>query len=372
MLALGLTSCTLPQVSAESRLFLDVSLEFLGEYDLPKQDFDGTPVGGLSAIAYDGGRDRFYALSDDRSVLAPARFYTLNIDWDQPRRQIQAVQVEDVTLLQDQAGDLYARNSIDPEGMALTPRNTLLISSEGVPRAGALPFIAEYDLAGNWLADLRIPSRYLPDPEGEVEQGIQENLGFEALTTNWLGATGSGGNPAWVDPFRVFTATESALIQDINEDPAVPPRNRFLHYLLDANQSTLISEHLYPMSLAPFGGLFHGLSALSLIDQGGHFLSLERTFGLTGFTVKLFQLASGGATDTSSIASFSGDLGGIAPIRKQLILDLTELGIPLDNLEGMTLGPPLADGGQSLILVSDDNFDDNQINQFLLFRLDIS
>jgi hypothetical protein len=35
----------------------------------------------------------------------------------------------------------------------------------------------------------------------------------------------------------------------------------------------------------------------------------------------------------------------------------------------MTLGPRLADGSRSLILVSDDNFNPNQVNQFLLFRL---
>jgi hypothetical protein len=35
----------------------------------------------------------------------------------------------------------------------------------------------------------------------------------------------------------------------------------------------------------------------------------------------------------------------------------------------MEIGPCLADGSRSLILVSDDNFSDNQFTQFLLFRL---
>jgi len=35
----------------------------------------------------------------------------------------------------------------------------------------------------------------------------------------------------------------------------------------------------------------------------------------------------------------------------------------------MTLGPQLPDGSQSLILLSDDNFSDNQETQILLFRL---
>jgi hypothetical protein len=52
-----------------------------------------------------------------------------------------------------------------------------------------------------------------------------------------------------------------------------------------------------------------------------------------------------------------------------LLLDLDELGIPLDNVEGLTLGPRLPDGGRSIVLVSDDNFAASQFTQFLLFAL---
>jgi len=53
-------------------------------------------------------------------------------------------------------------------------------------------------------------------------------------------------------------------------------------------------------------------------------------------------------------------------VRKKLLLDLSELGIPLYNLEGMTLGPRLPDGSQSIVLVSDDSFDEAQKTQFIL------
>jgi hypothetical protein len=52
-----------------------------------------------------------------------------------------------------------------------------------------------------------------------------------------------------------------------------------------------------------------------------------------------------------------------------LLLNLKQLDIRLDNLEGMTLGPRLPDGSQSLLLVSDNNFNSLQITQLLLFRL---
>jgi hypothetical protein len=48
---------------------------------------------------------------------------------------------------------------------------------------------------------------------------------------------------------------------------------------------------------------------------------------------------------------------------------LSTLGIYLDNLEGMALGPRLPDGSRSLLVVSDDNFKEAQMTQFLLFRL---
>jgi hypothetical protein len=48
------------------------------------------------------------------------------------------------------------------------------------------------------------------------------------------------------------------------------------------------------------------------------------------------------------------------------------LEIDLDNLEGLAFGPKLSDGSQTLLLVSDDNFSDLQITQFLLFKVKIA
>ena len=41
----------------------------------------------------------------------------------------------------------------------------------------------------------------------------------------------------------------------------------------------------------------------------------------------------------------------------------------LDNVEGITLGPKLSDGRQSVVLVTDDNFSPTQITQFYAFAL---
>lgn len=375
---IGLTlisSCALPRINAQQRTFLDFSLEFMGEYQLPKMKFQDTTVGGLSGITYDRQRDRFYAISDDRSNLAPARFYTLKLDLNNSK--LQNVKIENVTFLKPNEGETYPKGSIDPEGIALTPQGTVFISTEGSPRELLSPFIAEYDLkTGAFKQNLPMRQTYLPNSDGKPQQrGVQENLGFESLTLNPIGSLPSTG-----EPIRLFTVTESALIQDKdppqkdeqgNYKPQVT-KCRFLHYLISDGPPIIISEHLYPLSPNPPGAIYHGVVDLLAIDQGGHFLSLERSFGLTGFGAKVYQVFTGAATDTSRIASLKGEVKAVQPLKKQIILDLQELGIRLDNLEGITFGPRLPDGSQSLILISDDNFKEQQTTQFLLFRLKTS
>jgi hypothetical protein len=50
-----------------------------------------------------------------------------------------------------------------------------------------------------------------------------------------------------------------------------------------------------------------------------------------------------------------------------------DLGIPIDNIEGMTFGPTLDDGRRTLVIVSDDNFSQfsEQFTQFFVLALDI-
>jgi len=368
------TACSPSQArTAEQRTFLDLSLDFLGEYQLPKMTFKDTPVGGLSSLTYDRQQNKFYALSDDRSQFAPARFYTLGLSLkraDTGEIGIDKVDVEDVTFITDENGKTYAKGSLDPEGIALSPKGTVFISSEGVPSQGIAPFIREFDRkTGQQQQSLQIPERYLPNDNTEEEQpprGIQDNLGFESLTFE-LGSLGAAGG----DPFRLFTATESALFQDsLPPDSEQGTRIRLMHYLIgNIARPMVVTEHVYLLDPAPSGTTSNGLTELITVDTGGHFLSLERTYGLSGGGAKIYQVATSAATDTSGIATLKGDISRIDAVKKKLVLDLSTVGIYLDNLEGITMGPRLPDGTKSLLLVSDDNFRDTQRTQFLLFRL---
>jgi hypothetical protein len=368
------TGCTPSEArTAEQRTFLDLSLNFLGEYQLPKMKFKDTPVGGLSALTYDRQRNKFYGLSDDRSQFAPARFYTLGLSVKRTETGeigIDKVAVEDVTFITDENGKTFEKGSLDPEGIALSPKRTVYISSEGASSQGIAPFIREFDLqTGKQQQSLVIPERYLPNDSTKEEQpprGIQNNLGFESLTFE-LGSLAAASG----DPFRLFTATESALFQDsLPPDSEQPTRIRIMQYLIgNIARPMVVTEHAYLLDPTPKGANNNGLTDLLTVDTGGHFLSLERTYGLLGVGAKIYQLAMGAATDTSGIPTLKGDLSRINVVKKKLVLDLSSLGIYLDNLEGMALGPRLPDGTQSLLLVSDDNFSNSQLTQFLLFRL---
>ena len=356
----SVTACNLPpRVMAQDRMFLDLSLEFLDSYELPQTTFKDTIVGGLSAIAYDRASGLFYVLSDDRSERAAARFYTMKLNLQAtPSNNISIADftVEKVTFLKDQNGNLFAEGTIDPEGIAISPRGTLFISSEGVPDNNINPFIAEFDLqTGKQKSTVPLSQKYLLGDN----QGIQKNLAFESLTIKNVGLP--------QDPFRLFTATESSLIQDITEEENA--RIRFLHYVINPiGQPIVVAEHLYLLESDVPENISNGLTELLTLDREGYFLSLERTFGFTGAGAKIFQVVAGNASDTYTIDSLK-DISNIQPLHKELLLDLQELGIYLDNLEGMTVGPRLPDGSNSLILVSDNNFSDDQVTQFLLFRL---
>lgn len=85
-----------------------------------------TALGGLSGVAYDVAKNQFYAISDDRSQIAPARFYTFTTD--PAKIATTGAAFTNVTPLKDANGNFFAINSLDPEGIALTNNGTVFIS----------------------------------------------------------------------------------------------------------------------------------------------------------------------------------------------------------------------------------------------------
>ena len=338
-----------------------------------------TPVGGLSGVTYDAVNNRYYSISDDRSQVAPARFYTFTAGDS-------GVNFTNVTPLKDSNGNFFALNSLDPEGIALTNNGNVFISSEGEvnPTAGRVtnPFIKEFSLTtGQEVGSLLIPTKFLPVVEdtnnngiidaGDTQtSGVYNNLAFESLTIT-------------PDQKTLFTDTENALSQDgLKASLTSGSPSRILQYNLVSGQPE--KEYLYitdAIAQAPnpsTGSSNNGLTDLLAIDNRGTLLALERSFAEgVGNTIKIYEVSLQGATDISFFDSLNNlsaeQLATIKPAQKRLLLNLNDLNLPngTDNIEGITFGPKLADGSQSIVLVSDNNFSQSQFTQILTLDADL-
>ncbi len=348
------------------------NLELMGEASFPGRslEIDGTEVGGLSGITYDANNNLFFAISDDRSEKAPARFYTMELDLSQDSFGPEQVYFQNASLLRRDNGDLFPILSLDPEGIGLSNQGTLWISSEGDASRGIAPFVNEFRQGGEFLRSLPIPDKLLPDAANQ--RGIGNNLALESLTLT-------------PNHRYLVTATENALLQDGPEASLTESSpSRILKY--DLVDEEWVGEYVYqtdPVVLPPNppdGFTAAGLVELVALDnEGERFLALERSFsagakgtaGNTGLTVRLYEISLAEATDVTAIDSLkTTDVTRIIPAEKNLLLDLSSLEIPLDNLEGLALGPKLPNGQQSLIMVSDNNFSDRQFTQILVFGFD--
>ena len=334
------------------------ALQFLGQAIVPTgTTFAGTVVGGLSSIAYDPGRGVYYALSDDQGTFSPARFYTLGIDVADGALTNGDVHFTDVTTLLAPNGLPYPPASLDPEGLTLAKSGELIVTSEGIASAGINAWVRRYLLDGSFAGDLDVPGAFALGPG----HGVRQNLAFEAAAVA-------------PDGRHLFVGMEGALVQD--GPPATLTGGsaaRILRYNLSTGR--LDRQYVYvtdPVAESPVPPTAFSVNGLvELLPFNPQFmLAMERSFSVgapgTGNTVKLYFVSVTGAENVDGLDSLSGTGGQLA---KTLLLDLRTLGLPLDNIEGMTLGPTLPDGRRTLILVSDNNFAATQFTQFLLFAL---
>ena len=97
-------------------------------------------------------------------------------------------------------------------------------------------------------------------------------------------------------------------------------------------------------------------------------LVLERAYVQgVGNSVRLY-LADLGAAENIIDRENLADYKPQKPITKTLVADFSQYGIHIDNLEGITFGPRLPNGNPTLVLVSDNNFSQDQVTQILVFE----
>jgi hypothetical protein len=345
------------------------ALRWIGSFTLPTSTlFDGVAFGGISGLdrAPDG---RYWAISDDRGGRhGPPRFYALRLDVN--LQGFHGVSIERMVALQGPDGQPLPTNapSVDPEALRVAPNGNLYIASEGHWSRNASarhqPFVREFQTDGRWVRSFELPKMF--DYLDNATTGARNNKVWEALAVVPSGA--------------VFVANEEALIDD--GPVATPANGSWLRVLkLDAVSGQPLAQYGYalpPIPLRHPSGegapavtrADNGLTDLLAVDETS-FIAVERAYVPgQGVTVRLVSIRiDPSATDVSGLQSLMG--ATFQPLSREVLLELPIplQGLMLDNIEAIALGPMLANGNRSLILVSDNNFSRLQTTQFLALEV---
>jgi len=336
-----------------------IGVKFLADHTIKSgTQVTGTRFGGISGIeGLDG--DTYLLLSDDGSTHQPARMYRTRISLEEGGLTIGAPKS---TFLLRPDGSLFPKRDdgtpADPEALRFDPRTkTLLWTSEGDIKHGAPPFVREMTETGKHVRELAIPSLLAEASDG---RGPRHNGSLESLTL----VPGED---------RVVVALELPLVQD-GTPPTLEKKRSPIRLvelgLHDAAGRQYVYE-LDPVAIPPDppeGFSVNGVVELLALSPN-RFLVLERSFSAgRGNTVRLYEASTERATDVSKHDSLQGV--DYAPVTKREVVNFKDLPLAsVDNLEGMAFGPPLANGNRTLLVVSDDNFNDHQVTQFIALEL---
>ena len=269
---------------------------------------ESADVSDLSGLVWMGG-DSFFAVSDKRNALVPL---TLKIDPASGR--IAGGEIGEPVPVPADARDF--------EGVAyVATAKTFYLSAEtggaalrfrpGQPRAERLP----------------VPPIFAQ---------ARKNLSLESMT--------------WSDTAKQFwIANEETLTPDgplaTADTGSLVRLQRFDAKFRPAAQYAWRTE---PAAFR-FHGAGSGVSDLCALPDGS-LIVLERGFGAGGLHLRLYLADFQNATDTSRLPSLA--TAPCHPAGKILLLDRATGFV---NFEGLTLGPKLADGTRSLIIIADSN-----------------
>lgn len=343
----------------------EIGLRFIGTVTVPNdKTVDGTLVGGLSGIDYDSVANLWYLISDDKSDKNPARFYTAKLAFD--KTHFASVEIEHAVTLLHAGGQPYPNAKAggevpDPESIRRDPESgNLWWTSEGDRKLGLSPFLRVAAPDGKPAGDIPVPDIFTMNKDQEI--GPRHNLGFEGLSF------APDGKSVWL-------TMESALYQD--GPIATPSAGAIARFTRLDRDGTVLAQYAYPLDpiqAVPTGkNGDNGVSEILALDDH-RALVLERSGvegadGIWKLYIRIYAVDTTGATDIAAVPSLAN--ANYIPVTKRLVIDLAktaEVGT-VDNIEGMSWGPMLADGKRSFVLVSDNNFNPVQITQFLAFEV---
>lgn len=323
--------------------------------------FRGGGYGGISGIDYDPRSGLWALISDDKSERGPSHFFLGRLDV-RPGRPCGPALETMVPLRREDGATFPDRKAgteaADGEAIRFDPRTQDLVwATEGDFDHGYPPAVRRMKRDGTPVERLVVPSNLTFRADGKT--GARKNATTEGLS--WS-----------VDGRSLWLSMEWPLVQD-GPIPSVAEGGRTRLTRLDRSGKVLAqyAYHLDPVQAAsPVGVDDNGVSEILALDEH-RLLVLERSAakdvdGRYSYHIRLYLADLAEADDVSKVESLSAK--AVRTARKRLLLNFDTLGIRIDNLEAMAWGPRLKDGGRTLVLASDDNYDANQINQILVLR----
>lgn len=291
-----------------------------GTLSLPDEALDrlgrAVRITGLSGIAWIGGR-RYAAVMDNSPYVL---FFDLRLSQVGRPRQVENLQL--LTLESSHDYEAIAWRSARPGSLFLAEEDT--------------PAIREFDLeSGRELGQHPVP---------QILLGRRPNRGFESL------AVEPDARHAWVANEEAVPADGPAAAEGVStvvriaRVPLTPQAGS------DDIQLAYAVDPPHAFTRLFKGAAISGLSELVWLETG-RLLALERSGGpgLPPFSSRLYAVATRTAID---VAGVNGGLAErpVMHVAKDLIWQ-GELGL---NLEGLTLGPRLANGSRALVGVADN------------------
>ncbi|ARV14732.1 esterase-like activity of phytase family protein [Polaribacter sp. SA4-12] len=338
----------------------EVELVFLDEYVVKDSlEINNSFIGGLSGIDYANGF--FYFVVDDSKS---PRFVKAKIDIQQ--NKIKSVDFKNVFYLNDTTTAFYNENFLDLESIFIDKETQEVnFVSEGSILKGKSPSVFATDSLGNFVCSYTIPDYFIPNKIVK----LKHNGAFEGSSNS------INGQGFWV-------AMESPLIVDGDEPTFKKASSPIRITYFDKESKKATKQFAYQLEhiTKPSKGNINLNGLTSILEyKENHFFIIERTYqsgyGALGNIIRIFE-ATADETTTNVLDIESLKETVFTPLKKRLVFnfedvrgELTE-GI-VDNIEGISFGPKLANGNESLVLVSDDNFQlyGKQLNQFILLEI---
>lgn len=335
-----------------------IEVNFLDEYVLKDSiTFKNTIIGGLSGI--DIFKNNLYVVVDDAKK---PRFLKGSITIVE--NKIDTILFNNVQLLKDTLIPFYKNNYLDLESIFVNSTTSEInFFSEGSVNKGNKPTVFVTDLNGQFKYEYELPDSF------QKLDNMHHNAVFEGASK---GVSKKG-----------FWAIMEAPLKSDGEKPTFTKTQspvRLTYFDYQTKQATKQFAYQLEKITKPAKGNINLNGATAILEYAKNkFFILERTYqnnyGANANIVRIFD-AEINNTTTDILKTKSLKKSNYIPLKKRLIFNFEEVKEQLtagviDNIEGIAFGPRLTNGRQSLILVSDDNFQvyGKQLNQFILMEI---